>query len=281
VLCALAVLSVLLVASCGGSSSGGGVSVPAVGAAKIFRLGGFAPAAVTHPGQPTTVKFTIRQPSGQALTTYKKGSGPHTGIHLIIVRSDLGTIIHTHPPVGPNGEITQKVTFPTPGRYRVIVDAYPNLPGTQPNFQLFNWIDVAGPYHPQKLPAFHSTVVSGGYTFKLTKPPKLKALEPAFINISVTDPSGKKAVFQPWYGALAHAIFFRKGSLDYFHTHVCGPGAANCTSTLAGTKITGKSTTPGKLTVGVLVPVPGTWRLFLQCQVDGKILTAPFTLKVS
>ena len=45
--------------------------------------------------------------------------------------------------------------------------------------------------------------------------------------------------------------------------------------------MTGTSTTPGHLRVGVLVPVPGTWRLFLQTQVDGHILTAPFTLKVS
>jgi hypothetical protein len=30
----------------------------------------------------------------------------------------------------------------------------------------------------------------------------------------------------------------------------------------------------------VLVPVAGTWRLFLQCQVDGHVLTAPFTLTV-
>jgi hypothetical protein len=26
--------------------------------------------------------------------------------------------------------------------------------------------------------------------------------------------------------------------------------------------------------------VPGTWRLFLQCKVDGRVLTAPFTLAV-
>jgi hypothetical protein len=30
----------------------------------------------------------------------------------------------------------------------------------------------------------------------------------------------------------------------------------------------------------VLVPVSGTWRLFLQCRVDGDVLTAPFTLHV-
>jgi hypothetical protein len=86
--------------------------------------------------------------------------------------------------------------------------------------------------------------------------------------------------FTPWYGALAHAIFFRQGSLDYFHTHVCAAGASGCTSVLGGTRVTGSSTTPGKLTVGVLVPAPGTWRLFLQSRADGHILTAPFTLSV-
>jgi hypothetical protein len=30
----------------------------------------------------------------------------------------------------------------------------------------------------------------------------------------------------------------------------------------------------------VLLPVDGTWRLFLQFQTNGRILTAPFTLRV-
>ena len=37
-----------------------------------------------------------------------------------------------------------------------------------------------------------------------------------------------------------------KGSLDYFHTHVCAPGAAGCTSALGSAKVTGTSTTPGQ-----------------------------------
>ena len=49
---------------------------------------------------------------------------------------------------------------------------------------------------------------------------------------------------------------------------------------LGAGKVTGTSTTPGKLNVGVLVPAPGTWRLFLQLKLDGKVLTAPFTLQV-
>ena len=119
-----------------------------------------------------------------------------------------------------------------------------------------------------------------GYRFTMHGSPKLRAIEPAFLTLTVTDPKGRPAQFTPWFGALAHAIFFRSGSLDYFHTHVCAPGANGCTSALGGTRVTGISSTPGKLTVGVLVPVAGTWRLFLQTRVGGRVLTAPFTLNV-
>jgi hypothetical protein len=30
----------------------------------------------------------------------------------------------------------------------------------------------------------------------------------------------------------------------------------------------------------VLLPVPGTWELFLQMKLGGRIITAPYTLKV-
>ena len=110
--------------------------------------------------------------------------------------------------------------------------------------------------------------------------PTLHAIQAGALTITVTDPSWKPAEFTPWFGALAHAIFFRQGTLDYFHTHVCAPGASGCTSFLGAAKGSGSSSTPGKLNVGVLVPVAGTWRLFLQCKANGRVLTAPFTLAV-
>jgi hypothetical protein len=45
--------------------------------------------------------------------------------------------------------------------------------------------------------------------------------------------------------------------------------------------VTGRSTAPGKITIGTLLPAPGTWRLFLQMKLNGRIVTAPFTLKVA
>ncbi len=250
-------------------------------AARIYHLSGFAPSRPVAAGKPVSLSFTIMQPDGEPLTAYRHGAGPHNGVHLILVRRDLAAIIHHHPPVGKNGLIRDTVTFPKPGPYRLVVDAYPKTSGPVPSFQLFRWITVRGPYRPQPLPAFHAVDTVDGYRFVLHGVPHLHAVQAALLDFTVTSPAGKPAQFTPWYGALAHAIFFRRGSLDYFHTHVCAPGATGCASVLGGARVTGTSATPGKLHVGVLVPVPGTWRLFLQCRLGGKVVTAPFTLRVS
>jgi hypothetical protein len=274
----LAAAAVVLLAGCGGGSSS--PSFPTVAPARTFQLVDFKPAAPVPAGKPATVSFVIRQPDGKPLTSFKRGPGPHTGVHLIYVRRDLAAIVHHHPPVGAGGTIRDSVTFPKPGPYRLVIDVYPNTTGPQRNFQLFGSVRVAGAYHPAKLPPSGSSVDADGYRFTLKGKPSLHAIQAGFLTVDVTDPDGKPAQFQPYYGALAHAIFFRRGTLDYFHTHVCAAGAAGCTSTLGATQVTGSATAPGTLRVGVLVPVSGTWRLFLQARVNGHVLTAPFTLAV-
>jgi hypothetical protein len=269
-------LLAVLLAGCGSSA---GTKQLTVGPARTFRLAHFAPVQFKA-GKPEPLSFTIGQPSGKPLTSYRTGSGPHTGVHIIIVRSDLGVLIHKHPPIGADGRISETITLPTPGEYRVVIDAYPNLQGPLRNFQLFGRIAAPGTAPRKPLGPFARPVDVSGYRFTLRNRPRLKAIRPAFLTLDVTRPDGSPARFTPWFGALAHAIFFRSGSLDYFHTHVCAPGASGCTSTLGATRVTGTATRPGELHVGVLLPVSGTWRLFLQCKVDGRVLTAPFTLTV-
>jgi hypothetical protein len=272
-----AIAVVGLLAGCGGGSSTPSITV---GAAHVYRLQGFTPAQPAAAGKPTHVSFTILQPDGKPLTQFKRGAGPHTGVHLIIVRRDLAVMVHRHPPVGPDGRISDTITFPEPGPYRVVIDVYPKTAGPVPNFQLFTTLRVGGAYVPRALPAFRAADIVDGYRFTLHGTPHMRAIVPAFLDFSVTTPSGAPAHFTTWYGALAHAIFFRRGTLDYFHTHVCAPGATGCSSILGAARVTGTSATPGRLKVGVLVPIGGTWRLFLQCRVGGRILTAPFTLRV-
>jgi hypothetical protein len=272
-----AIAVVGLLAGCGGGSSTPSITV---GAAHTYELHGFTPSQPAAAGKPTRVSFTILQPDGKPLTQFKRGPGPHTGVHLIIVRRDLAVIVHRHPPVGQGGRISDTITLPEPGPYHVVIDVYPKTSGPVPNFQLFSSLRVAGDYKPQPLPPFTASDTVDGYRFTLHGTPRMRAVVPAFLDFTVTTPSGAPARFTPWYGALAHAIFFRRGTLDYFHTHVCAPGATGCSSILGAARVTGTSATPGRLKVGVLVPVAGTWRLFLQCRLDGHVLTAPFTLRV-
>lgn len=280
----VAAAAAALIAGCG---SGGPttVSLPKVAPAETFSLGAFSPTGPIAAHRPTTMSFDIQMPSGRPLTRYKTGTGPHTGLHLIIIRNDLAYIIHDHPPVPADGMLRQTVTFPAPGPYHVLVDAYPDVPGEPPNFQLMRTVHVSGAYHPAKLPPFAADEVVDGYHFHMhagPSGPNIHAIQAQFVHIDVTGPDGRPVHFTPWFGALAHAIFFRERSLDYFHTHVCAPDAPNCGSLagVAASRISGRATAPGKITIGVLLPVSGTWRLFLQLKQHGRILTAPFTLHV-
>jgi hypothetical protein len=270
----------VVLAGCGGG--GGSPSVPVVQRARIYHLQAFRPAGSIRAGRPVTVSFTVAQPSGAPLVHYRSGPGPHTGVHLIFVRDDLSTIIHLHPPIGPDGRITQRVVFPKPGPYRVLVDVYPRTKGPgYTNFQLFSKVHVSGAYHPVALPPYTPVVTTGGWTFRIKRLPKLHLAQAALVDVSVRNADGRPADFTPWFGALGHAIFFHEHDLAYFHTHICAPDQAGCASIGGPTSITGSSNRPGVMHVGVLLPEAGTWRLFLQCKVDGKVLTAPFTLRVA
>ena len=262
------------------SSSSSRPANPTIAAAQTFRLERFQPAQTVASGRPFEISFRIAKPGSGTLTEYRTGPGPHTGVHLIVVRDDLSTLIHRHPPVAPDGTVRQRLVLPAGGRYRVLVDVYPLLAGPLRNFQLTGNVEVAGSAPALPLPPFQPTQIIDGYHVTLHGAGRIKAVEPTFANVTVTDPNGRPARFKEWYGALAHAIFFRAGSLDYFHTHVCGASTPACTSALGGTRVVGKSTQPGRLTVGILIPVPGKWRLFLQFKPGAHVVTAPFTLTV-
>jgi hypothetical protein len=274
------IAAVVLLAGCG-SSSGGAVSAPYIAPARVSSLADFQPTGPVVAGRPTTLSFTIQQPSGKPLTSYRTCCEPHQGIDLIIVRSDDSHVQYDDTDISADGRVTQPVVFPAPGRYRIVVDAYPKQtsPTSPINFQLFTWVTVRGRYRPQPVPPFRATDIVDGYRFQILGDPHLRAIQADFLTIKVLDPAGRKAVFGTWRGALAHAIYIRKGSLDYFHTHVCSPGAIYCTSVLGAARVTGSSATPGLLKVGVLLPAPGTWRMFLLTHIDGRYLTASFTLK--
>ncbi|HWC85718.1 MAG TPA: hypothetical protein VG388_04215 [Solirubrobacteraceae bacterium] len=272
------VAALVVLAGCG--SSAPTITGPQIAPARTYALASFHPAGAVVAGRPTTVSFAIRQPSGAVLTRYRACCDPHAGVDLIIVRGDDSHVQYDDSDISAAGMISQPVTFPTPGRYRIIVDAYPRqtAPNAPINFQLFTWVTVRGAYHPQPLPSYRPTTVVDGYRFQIQGRPHLRAIQANFLTIKVLDSAGHKAVFGTWHGALAHAIFIHVRSLAYIHTHVCSPGAIYCTSVLGAARVTGSSSAPGELKVGVLLPESGSWRMFLLTYIGGRHITAPFTL---
>jgi hypothetical protein len=107
----------------------------------------------------------------------------------------------------------------------------------------------------------------------------VKPTHASLMTVRVTNAAGNPARFVPWSGALAHAIFVHVGTLDYVHTHVCAPHVTGCARLLGATTVIGRSSAPGKLMIGVLLPTAGTWKLFLQARPDGRLVTVPYVLR--
>lgn len=266
----------LVGAACGGG--GGSPALPTVAPAREYKLDWQGPVSVAAPGT-ATLRFAVRTPDGKVLKRFRTGAGPHTGVHLIIVRDDLSSIIHKHPPIPASGELALPVTFPRAGKYHVLVDIYPAAESGPRNYQLTHDLQVGTGDVKAPLPPYAPVVHSGGLTFRVVKLPALKLAEPASMVVDVADAQGKPVSFTPFYGALAHAIFFSGGSLYYFHSHICGDDPA-CSAGFGTPATTGHSTRPGRLELGILLPAAGRWRLFLQVTHRGKLITAPFTLRV-
>ena len=162
-----------LAAVLAGCSSGSDSGTPTITIPKahVYKLVDRSPTTGVKPGKPVTVGFTVQQPSGQALTKFKTGPGPHTGVHVIIVADDLSTIIHRHPPPNAQGHVSEQVVLPRPGDYTVLADVYPRT-GQLPNFQLRYDIHADGKATPKPLPAFKAVQKVDGYTVDLHGKPE-------------------------------------------------------------------------------------------------------------
>ena len=83
-----------------------------------------APVGQPEPGQPATLRLTIRDTEGNPVTDLVRTH--QVWAHLILTRKDadgLGTFAHIHPkPTGTPGQLEVTTTFPTAGTYLAHVE---------------------------------------------------------------------------------------------------------------------------------------------------------------
>lgn len=221
----------------------------------------FRPATTTldaGPSEPFT--FTVTGPDGAPVADYEPSH--ERDLHLVVVRRDLSTYEHVHPERAADGSWTTDLDLSAPGVYRAFADFTPQ--GGEP-LTLGTDLFVPGEFEPAPLPAPTGRSVVDDYEVTLTGDPRLG--ERSDLVFTVTRDGAPVQDLEPYLGAFGHLVALRAGDLAYLHTH---PGEAATTGDTGGPEVA----------FGTTFPTAGTYRVFLDFQVDGEVRTAPFTLVV-
>ncbi len=175
-------------------------------------------------------------------------------LHLIVVGRDLVGYAHVHPDVDAEGTWSVERPELAPGSYRVVADLQP-VGG--PELALAGDLTVPGAAGTVAVPEPSPTTTVDDLTVTLEGTPAVGDTELAF---TVTR-DGETVEPEPYLGARGHLVAFRADDLAYrhVHPHEGDDGPVEFTASFA---------------------TPGTYRLFLDLQVDGAVRTAAFTVEV-
>lgn len=209
-------------------------------------------------GRAQRLTFRITGAGGAAVTTYAVVHDKP--LHLIVIRRDLSGYQHLHPVMAPDGTWSIGLTLAEPGIYRMVADFTAIVGGKRVAVTLGSDLTVAGGYQPHALPAAGRTASVDGFRAAYEGTPGTASTQP--ILISVTGADGTAAALQPYLGAYGHLVTMRAGDLGYVHVHP-EPQLVD-----------------GKVKFWLTAPSAGTYRMFFDFQVAGKVHTAAWTVTV-
>lgn len=192
--------------------------------------------------------FRVLDEDGEPVRDYDVEQGKQ--MHLVIVDRGLSRYAHVHPELAADGTWSVLLTL-APGSYRAVTDF--STGGERRSLA----VDVAaeGPLEVAPLPEPATSVTVEGLRVELER-------DGSALSFTAYDLAGAPVVPEPYLGARGHLVAFRVGDLAYAHVHPAGEDGATTTYEAE-------------------LPGPGTYRLFLELQVDGELRTAPFTLEVA
>ena len=90
--------------------------------------------------------------------------------------------------------------------------------------------------------------------------PRTGATQPLLMTVTT---EGRPATLEPYLGAFGHLVVLREGDVGYVHVHP------------------EEQLVDGKVKFWLAAPGPGTYRMFFDFQVAGKVHTAAWTATVS
>ena len=218
--------------------------------------------------QSDRVAFRIDDPEGEPLTEVDEVHG--ADIHLLAVRRDLSGFQHVHPTVGADGVWRVDVDLATPGAWRLVAEVQPAASGTP----IALGVDVLVPGATEVAPLPEPVPLDATSMIQLTGSPAggngHSGGDPSSGDQSAQGPMAHRVGLsfhvtptdglEPYLGQSAHLVAIRAGDLAVAHLHPLDDE-------------------PGTYTFADTLPGPGTYRLYLQVQRSGTVLTFPFTIR--
>ncbi|MEU5113293.1 hypothetical protein AB0G64_17520 [Streptomyces longwoodensis] len=209
-------------------------------------------------GTRTTLRFVVRDAEGAPVTAYRTEHGKQ--LHLIVASRELTAYRHLHPTRAADGTWSTPVELPEAGGYRVFADFTPAA--AREGLTLGSDLAVTGSYAAHALPAPANTATVDGYTVRLDG--MLTPGRESDLTFTVSRAGRPVTTLQPYLGAYGHLVALRSGDLAYLHVH---PHEEAEGTAVSGPEVAFTATAPS----------PGTYRLFLDFKVGGRVHTAAFT----
>lgn len=182
--------------------------------------------------------------------------------HLLVVNEALTWFDHIHPRELQGGTYAVTETFPAGGKYLLFADY--KVSGSAGEIHRQE-IEVAGPQTSGSVSTPEKWISKvEGYTVTLANGHDFKTRRPQHFGFSI-EKNGKNISsqeLQPYLGAVAHVILIGKADKDFLHVH---PSSTDQFPIHGETRF----------------EKAGTYQMWVQFQLDGKVLTVDFTLKVA
>lgn len=234
------------------------------------------------PGQATKITYKIVNEKKEVLKDFAVAH--EKLMHFILVRKDLQQFQHLHPDFNQQtGEFSINITFPTDGPYRLFPDFTPT-PENPQKLPVTVTYDVnvgdLGKYKPQAVNTdTNSTKTVDGYTVYYDFPETIKAQTQIDYDLSV-EKDNSYVNLEQYLGAMGHGVIIKEGNLDFIHTHAGEMDMAGMDN--MGTDSMGQMNHGGEPNVidfSTSFPEPGTYRIFTQFQVKGKVITTDYAVR--
>ncbi|MBD2494421.1 hypothetical protein [Nostoc sp. FACHB-280] len=217
------------------------------------------------PNQPVNLVINIQDTDGKSINKFD--TFQEKLMHLIIVREDLATYDHIHPTYKGNGRFEVSANFSTPGNYSLFSDYKPS--GQNEALSLMQ-IKIPGSIPlPKSLEKFEKTKVISNVKVNLdVANQNIQAGKEVTLNFDIKDTANNQPIkgLETYLGERGHLVILKSSSpltvADYIHAHAH------------------KNSPDGQIKFVTNFPQPGTYKLWMQFQRNGKVSTADFWVNV-